>query len=104
MVNYLNGYLIGKGVKPVGLKTYYFWEKIGSARHDENGRSYPHPCVYRLLSIILGTSIPAILGSGLPVSNNASESDSHEIQRLFAAMTRQQQQAFLAMARSVIQK
>lgn len=51
VVNYLNGYLVPRGLKPVGLSTYYSWEKIGTDQ-EMKGKGYPHPVVYKLLLII----------------------------------------------------
>jgi hypothetical protein len=89
MVNYLNGYLTGKGIRPIGLNTYYFWERIGLPGQDK-GRAYPHPYVYRLLSIVLGISISAIIGYFTLDKNQLKRHSSDDIRDLCIGLSRQQ--------------
>lgn len=55
MVRFLNGYLVSAGMKPVGIQTYYSWERIGTPR-ERPGKSYPHPLIYKLVLIPLGVT------------------------------------------------
>jgi len=51
IVKYINGYLICTGLRPIGVQTYYAWERIGTPR--EASKAYPHPAIYKILLIPL---------------------------------------------------
>lgn len=57
MCGFINGYMCSLGYQPVTVKTYYSWEYIGTSREEMKGRSWPHPMVYRLISLALGITL-----------------------------------------------
>jgi hypothetical protein len=61
VTNYLNGYLLPLGLRPIALKTYYSWEKIGTPLEVSAGHSYPHPIIYRALTYPLETTTSYLL-------------------------------------------
>lgn len=55
MVDFLNGYFVSAGGRPIGVQTYYSWERIGTPR-EVSGKAYPHPSIYKLILIPLGVT------------------------------------------------